>query len=292
MLKTTILSALTAAALTASAAATYAQEVEEAEAADVVEAHDEAAADTHEDESAGGHATQHITDYSFSFEGPFGSFDQAQLQRGLQVYTEVCSACHGLKFVALRTLADPGGPSMTDEQMRAYAATISIEDPATGELRDGTPPDHFPGSAIENAPDLSLMAKARAGFHGPAGLGINQLLHGMGGPEYIASFLTGFTGEEQEMAGTILYENEAFGGYVAMNPVLMPDLVVYEDGTEATEEQMAQDVAAFLMWSAEPKMMARKSAGLTAVLFLVVLTVLLYFTNKKLWSRYKGDKHA
>jgi ubiquinol-cytochrome c reductase cytochrome c1 subunit len=145
---------------------------------------------------------------------------------------------------------------------------------------------------LANAPDLSLMAKARAGFHGPAGLGLNQLFRGMGGAEYIASFVIGFTGEEQEQAGVLLYENEAFGGYVAMNPVIYGDDVVYEDGTPATPEQIAQDVAAFLMWTAEPKMMARKQAGLTAVLFLTVLTVLLYFTNKKLWAPIKGKKTA
>lgn len=234
---------------------------------------------------------QHVTDFSFSFEGPFGSFDQAQLQRGLQVYTEVCSACHGLKFVAYRTLADEGGPALSEAAMRAYAAQYEVEDAATGESRPAGPPDHFGMSSLENAPDLSLMAKARAGFHGPAGLGINQILRGMGGPEYIASVLTGYTGHETEQAGVVLYENSAFGGNIAMAPPLSPDLVTYSDGTPATEEQMAQDVAAFLMWTAEPKMMARKATGLTAVLFLVVLTVLLYLTNKKIWLPYKG-KHA
>jgi ubiquinol-cytochrome c reductase cytochrome c1 subunit len=234
----------------------------------------------------------HVTDFAFSFEGPFGSFDQAQLQRGLQVYTQVCSACHGLKHVAFRTLSDPGGPALSEEQMRAFAAQWEVLDLETEESRPATPPDHFPPSIMENAPDLSLMAKARAGFHGPMGLGINQILRGMGGAEYIASFAIGFTGEEMEEAGVILYENAAYGGYVAMNPVIYGDDVVYEDGTEATPEQIAQDVAAFLMWTAEPKMMARKQAGLTAVLFLIVLTVLLYFTNKKIWSPVKGSKKA
>ncbi len=233
----------------------------------------------------------HVTDFAFSFEGPFGRFDQDQLQRGLQVYTEVCASCHGLKQVAFRTLAAPGGPALSDAAMRAFAARFEVFDAELDDFRTATPPDHFPGSSLDNAPDLSLMAKARAGFHGPAGLGINQILHGMGGPEYIASLLVGFTGEEMEQAGTVLYENEAFGGFMSMNPVLHGDDVTYADGTEATPEQMAQDVAAFLMWTAEPKMMARKQAGLTAVLFLVVLTVLLYFTNKKIWAPHKG-KHA
>jgi ubiquinol-cytochrome c reductase cytochrome c1 subunit len=235
------------------------------------------------------HSGGHVTDYAFSFEGPFGRFDQAQLQRGLQVYTEVCSACHGLRYLPYRELSEHGGPAMTEEQMRAYAAMHDVTDADTGETRPATPSDHFGLSADPNAPDLTLMAKARAGFHGPVGLGINQLLHGIGGPEYIASLLHGFTGEEKTEAGATLYENPIFAsGWISMPPPLSDGQVTYADGTEATVEQMSQDVAAFLMWTAEPKMMARKSAGLTAVLFLIVLTVLLYFTNKKIWAPHKG----
>ncbi len=229
-----------------------------------------------------------VTDFRFSFEGPFGAFDQAQLQRGLQVYTEVCAACHGLKYVPYRSLSEPGGPSLPEPQMRAYAAQFQVTDPATGETGPAQPTDHFGESNLDNAPDLSLMAKARAGFHGPYGTGLNQLFRGMGGPEYIASFLLGYTGEMEEQAGSVLFENTAFGGLVAMPPALTDGQVTYADGVEATTEQMALDVAAFLMWTAEPKMMARKHAGLTAVLFLILLAVLLYFTNKKLWSRVKG----
>lgn len=234
----------------------------------------------------------HVTDYSFSFEGPFGRFDQAQLQRGLQIYSEVCSACHGLKFLPYRELAEEGGPSLPEDQMRAFAAQHSVTDAETGEDRPAIPSDHFAPSNDPNAPDLTLMAKARAGFHGPIGLGINQLLHGIGGPEYIATLLHGYTGETREEAGATLYENHAFpGGWISMPPPISDDQVTYEDGTPATVEQMSQDVAAFLMWSAEPKMMARKEAGLTAVLFLAGLTVLLWFTNKKIWAPHKG-KHV
>lgn len=234
----------------------------------------------------------HVTDYEFPFEGLFGSFDQAQLQRGLQVYTEVCAACHGLQYVAFRTLADEGGPHLSEEQMRAYAAQWEVVDAETGETRPATPPDRFPPSTLENAPDLSLMAKGRAGFHGPYGTGLNQLYRGMGGPEYIASMLVGFTGEEIEEAGVLLYENTAYGGFMAMPPVLYGDDVAYADGTEATPEQIAQDVSAFLMWAAEPKLMARKATGLTAFLFLVLLSVLLYFTNKKVWKAEKNVPKA
>lgn len=241
---------------------------------------------------AAGGGDKEVIDYNFSFEGPFGSFDQDQLQRGLQVYTEICSGCHGLSYVAFRTLEDLG---YTDAEVRAYAAQFFVPDDRPeafpGDEREAVPNDHFPGSSVSNAPDLSLMAKARAGFHGPHGTGINQLFKGMGGPEYIASLLTGYTGEEKEEAGTILYANKAYEGtYLAMSQPLWGEDVEYADGTEATIEQQALDVSAFLMWTAEPKLEARKSAGITAVLFLAILTVLLYLTNKKIWAPVKHRK--
>lgn len=230
----------------------------------------------------------HVDDYAFSFEGPFGSYDQDQLQRGLQVYTEICSGCHGLRYVSFRDLEALG---YSDAEVRAYAANYFVPDDGPeafpGDEREAVPTDKFPMSAIENAPDLSLMAKARAGFHGPYGLGINQLFKGMGGAEYIASLMMGYTGGEKEEAGILLYENEAYGGYLAMGQQIWGDDVEYADGTPATAEQVSKDVAAFLMWTAEPKLEARKSAGLTAVLFLGLLTVLLYLTNKKIWAPHK-----
>ena len=237
--------------------------------------------------AAGGES--HVHDVDFSFEGPFGKFDQNQLQRGLQVYTEVCSACHGLKVVPIRTLSDEGGPHMPEDQIRAYAANLSeITDKETGEDRPRTPADHFPPSGLENAPDLSLMAKARSGFHGPYGTGLNQLRNGIGGPEYIVSLLAGYTGEEKEEAGTTYYENTAFpGGWIAMAPPLADGAVEFADGHDNSVHHMAEDVTAFLMWTAEPKMMARKHTGFVAVLMLVLLSSLLYLTNKKIWADVK-----
>ncbi|MFN3969753.1 MAG: cytochrome c1 [Gemmobacter sp.] len=233
----------------------------------------------------------HIHDTAFSFEGPFGTYDQMQLQRGLQVYTEVCSACHGLQYVPIRTLADPGGPALPEDQVRAYADTLNPVMLPDGDERPRIATDHFPHSGLENAPDLSLMAKARAGFHGPYGLGINQLFRGTGGPEYIAALLTSYTGEEKEEAGVIYYENTAFpGGWIAMAPPLDDGLIDYADGHDNSAHHLSEDVAAFLMWTAEPKMMARKQAGFTAVIFLTVLSVLLYLTNKKIWADVKGKK--
>ncbi|QGX97294.1 cytochrome c1 [Roseovarius faecimaris] len=234
----------------------------------------------------------YVKDVDFSFEGPFGKFDQNQLQRGLQVYTEICAACHGLQYVPIRTLADEGGPHLPEDQVRAYAEqNFEVFDAEIDDTRPAKPTDHFPGSALENAPDLSLMAKARAGFHGPYGTGMNQLFKGMGGPEYIYSLLTGYTGEEKEEAGVTLYENKAFpGGWIAMAPPLYGDDVEFADGHDTDLSHISKDVSAFLMWAAEPKMMARKQAGLTGVIFLTVLSVLLYLTNKRLWAPVKGKK--
>ncbi len=242
--------------------------------------------------AAGAYDT-HIEDFDFSFEGPFGTFDQNQLQRGLQVYTEVCAACHGLKFVAIRSLSEEGGPAMPEDQVRAYAENFEVYDEEIEDFRPAKPADHFPESGLENAPDLSLMAKARAGFHGPYGLGINQFFKGIGGPEYIASLLTGYTGEEKEEAGIVLYENTAFpGGWISMAPPLDDELVEFADGHANDLHHLSEDVSAFLMWTAEPKMMARKQAGFVGVLFLTILSVLLYLTNKRIWAPVKGKKSA
>lgn len=243
---------------------------------------------------AAGGGEQHIEDFAFSFEGPFGTYDQHQLQRGLQIYTEVCAACHGMRYVPLRTLSDSDGVGLSEEAVRAYAEqNFEVFDAELDDFRPATPTDHFPTNDAVGAPDLSMMAKARAGFHGPYGLGLNQLFKGMGGAEYIASLLAGYTGEEKEEAGSILYENTAFpGGWISMAPPLSDELVEFADGHSNTVHHMAEDVSAFLMWAAEPKMMARKQAGFVGVLFLTMLSVLLYLTNKRIWAPIKGKKSA
>lgn len=237
---------------------------------------------------AAGAEDTHVEDYDFSFEGPFGAYDVNQLQRGLKVYTEICSACHGLKFVPIRTLGDENGPNLPEEQVIEYAKFYEIFDPELDDYREAVPTDHFPESALENAPDLSLMAKKRAGFHGPYGLGINQFVNGMGGAEYIASLLTGYTGEDKEQAGVTFYENTAFpGGWIAMAPPLYGEDVDFADDSQNDLTSLSKDVSAFLMWTAEPKMMARKQAGFAGVVFLTLLSVLLYLTNKRLWASVK-----
>lgn len=238
-----------------------------------------------------------ITDYAFSYEWPWGTYDQNQLQRGLKVYTEVCSACHGIQYVAFRDLANPGGPEFSEAQVREYASQFEVFDQTLfdgeGDFRTATYPDKFPPNNAVGAPDLSLMAKSRAGFHGPLNLGINQIVRGMGGGEYIASLMTHYTGEEREEAGVFLYGNTAFpGGWISMAPPLYEGAVEFDDGAPNDLESMAQDVAAFLMWTAEPKLAARKQMGLTAVIMLVVLSVLLYLTNKRIWAGVKTRRET
>ncbi len=263
--------------------------------------------------SASGVETE-IEDFAFSFEGPFGSYDTHQLQRGLQVFTEVCSACHGLNRVAYRTLGDEGGPMLPEDQVRAYAAQHTVFDPTladgAGDDRPATAADYFGTSQFPHAPDLSLMAKARAGFEGPYGTGMNQLFRGMGGAEYIASILAGYH-ETPACAPADFpgYYNVAFaaGGYpeeckdeeghhlfpgswIAMPQPLHGEDVEYADGHSTELDHEAQDVSAFLMWAAEPHLNARKHVGLLAVTFLVLLSALLYATNKRIWAPHKG-KH-
>ena len=264
----------------------------------------------------------HIEDVAFAHEGPFGTYDQMQLQRGLQVYTEVCSACHGLKYVPIRTLSDAGGPGLPEDQVRAYATAFSVYDEAsnqqlldaaTGTLRPLTPADQFPVNHAMAAPDLSLMAKGRAGFHGPYGTGMAQLFKGTGGAEYIHALLVGYPDEAPACATgdeagyyNINFPNGGIpesckdekghptilGSWIAMPPPLSEDLVTYADGTPATVDQMSMDVTAFLVWTAEPKMMARKEAGFTAVILLTVLASLLYLSNKRLWAGLKQKKQG
>ncbi|MEM9783387.1 MAG: cytochrome c1 [Pseudomonadota bacterium] len=243
-----------------------------------------------------------VTDVEFSFEGPFGAYDRFQLQRGFQIYQQVCSGCHGMKYVSFRSLGEPGGPEFPDEQVRAIAAEYEVVDPNTGELRPGKPSDKFPANDALGAPDMSLLAKARAGFHGPYGTGISQLVNGIGGPEYIYSLLLGYNDKDEEVGSAYLYGNDIYpGGLINMAPPLYGDDVEYliygSDAEtadyippEPTLEQEAKDVAAFLMWAAEPKLVDRKEAGIRNFLMLAVLAVLLYYTNKQIWASVKGKE--
>ncbi len=235
----------------------------------------------------------------WTFSGPFGKFDRAQLQRGLKVYREVCAVCHGLKYIAFRNLADLG---YSEAQVKAIAAEYKIKDGPNdqGEMfeRDGRPADYFPTPwANENAaraqyngvpPDMSVLAKARGYERGFPWFIFDMFTqfqeHGV---DYIHALLVGY--KEKPPTGFTLPQgasyNEYFPGHaIAMPPPLSDKRVDYTDGSPATTDQYAKDVAAFMMWTAEPHMEARKRIGFQVMIFLLIFAGLLYFTKKKVWA--------
>jgi ubiquinol-cytochrome c reductase cytochrome c1 subunit len=231
----------------------------------------------------------------WSFAGPFGTYDRAQLQRGFQVYREVCSNCHSLKLVAFRNLADPGGPRFSEEQVKALAATYKIKDGPNdaGEMfeRPGRPSDYFPWNfANEQAarsalgavpPDMSLLAKARSYERGfPYFLIDFFTQYQEQGPDYIYALLNGYTKDDDPDW------DEYFPGHKTAMPKPLADGVVdYTDGSPKTVQQYAKDVTAFLMWTAEPKLERRKKLGMYVLGFLLVYALLLFAAKKKIWSR-------
>ena len=244
---------------------------------------------------------------SWSFAGPFGRFDQAQLQRGFKVFREVCVTCHTLERVAFRNLTEPGGPGFAPEEIETLLADWPVQVKTTndqGEPVERAPrlADRFPSQYANEAaartvhngalpPDLSVIAKARTYERGfPLWVTDIFTQYNENGVDYIAALLTGYAEAPQDVAvpqGS--YYNRYFPGHVlAMAPPLSDGQVEYADGTPATTAQHAKDVAAFLMWAAEPHLEARKRIGLQVMLFLMVFCGLLYFTKKKVWRRVVG----
>jgi ubiquinol-cytochrome c reductase cytochrome c1 subunit len=233
-------------------------------------------------------APKHV---SWSFNGPLGTYDRAALQRGFQVYKEVCSACHSLSLVAIRNLADRGGPEFAEAQVAAIAASYKVPaDPdqqgktvdASGQplTRPATPADYFPPpfpnekaarAAMNGAlpPDLSLIVKAREGHE-----------------DYVYSILTSFgpPPPNSKMAPGMNYNPMFPGRQIAMPPPLSNGSVTYADGTPNTVDQEARDVVTFLAWASEPKMEERKRTGFNVMIFLIGFTTLLYFSYRRVWQ--------
>jgi len=237
----------------------------------------------------------------WSFAGPFGIYDPAQLQRGFKIYKEVCSTCHSIKLLAFRNLADPGGPGFTEAQATAIASEFQVTDGPNdqGQMfqRPGTLADHFPppfpnDQAARAAlggklpPDMSVLAKARAYESGFPQFIIDAFIdYQEEGPDYIHALLDGYTDPPKDftLAPGTQYNKYFPGGSIGMPKPLADGQVEYTDGTPATVDQYGRDVSAFLMWAAEPSLDARKRLGFQVMLYLIVLTGLLYFTKKKVW---------
>ena len=225
----------------------------------------------------------------WSFKGLFGKFDRAALQRGYQVYTEVCASCHSMKYLSYRNLSEEGGPEFSEAAAKAIAASFEVKDGpnADGEMftRPGKLSDKFvmPYDNVKAAqaanggaypPDMSVLVKARGG-----------------GVDYIYSLLQGY---EDPPSGVTLddgvyYNKYMYGNKIRMAAPLSDGIVEYGDGTNASVEQMSKDVTTFLMWAAEPHLEARHQMGFKAIVYLIILTILVYFSMKKIWSRVESE---
>ena len=238
----------------------------------------------------------------WSFAGPFGKFDQGQLQRGFKIYKEVCSSCHSMSLVSFRNLAEAGGPGFSEAQAAAVAAEYKIKDlDDKGEAieRAGRPADAFPSpfandraAAAANGgvapPDFSTLAKARTYERGFPWFVFDMFTqYQEAGPDYVYAILTGY--KDAAPAGFTMPAggnyNEYFPGHVIAMPKPLSDgQVTFDDGAPQTLAQYAKDVTAFMMWASEPHLVARKRLGFQVMIFLIVLSGLLYFTKKKVWS--------
>ncbi len=221
----------------------------------------------------------------WTFKGLFGKYDRGALQRGYQVYTEVCAACHSMQYLSYRNLAEPGGPEFTEEEAKFIAASFEVLDgpnsdgemftrPAKLSDKFVMPYENVEASKAANGgaypPDMSVLAKARKG-----------------GADYIYSLLLGYDEPPADIKldDGVYYNKFMYGNKIKMSAPLSDGLVEYNDGTEATKEQMAKDITTFLMWSAEPHLETRHKTGFRVIVYLIILSVLVYLTMKKIWSR-------
>ncbi len=224
----------------------------------------------------------------WSFKSFFGKFDRASLQRGYQIYTEVCASCHSLKHLSYRNLAEKGGPEFSEAEAKAIASNFEVTDgpDSTGEMftRPAKLSDKFvmPYANEEEAksanggaypPDMSVLVKARKG-----------------GANYIYSLLLGYEDPPADMKldDGVYYNKYMYGNKIKMAAPLSEDIVEYADGTKATTEQMSKDVVTFLMWAAEPHLEQRHKTGFRVIIYLIILTILVYFSMKKIWSRVES----
>ncbi len=241
---------------------------------------------------------------SWTFAGPFGKFDEAQLQRGFMVYKTVCANCHSMKYLSFSELASPGGPGFTEGQVKALAATYQVGDinTETGDAiqRPGLPSDHFPWNfpneqaaraALHGAlpPDMSRLEKARGYSRGFPQFVLDMLPYPMyqeHGADYIYGVLTHYdkTPDGIEIPDGQYYNPNVPGRKFAMPPPLSDGLVPYTDGSPQTVDQYARDVTAFLAWTADPHLTERHEMGLKVIVFLLIFAVLMYYTKKKVWS--------
>ena len=233
--------------------------------------------------------TNELIKVNWSFKELTGKFDRASLQRGFQVYKEVCASCHSMQYLSYRNLGEPGGPEFSAEEVKSIAASVEIEagPDSQGEMftRPGKPSDKFKSpypnveaSTVANGgaypPDMSVLVKARPG-----------------GADYMYSVLMGY--EEppvgMKLDDGVYYNKYMIGNKIKMASPLSEGIVEYSDGTKATMDQMAKDVTTFLAWAAEPELEERHRVGFKVIIYLILLTILVYLSMKKIWSRVDSE---
>jgi len=224
----------------------------------------------------------------WSFKSFFGKFDRASLQRGYQVYNEVCASCHSIKYLSYRNLAEKGGPEFSEDEAKAIASNFEVIDgpDSTGEMftrparlsdklvnpyRNEEEAKSVNGGAYP--PDMSVLVKARSG-----------------GADYIYSLLLGYEDPpgDVKLDDGVYYNKYMYGNKIKMAAPLSDGLIEYSDGTKATKEQMAKDVVSFLMWTAEPHLEQRHKLGFRVIIYLIIISILVYFSMKKIWSRIES----
>ena len=226
-----------------------------------------------------------LLEVDWSFKSFFGKFDRASLQRGYQVYTEVCASCHSMKYLSYRNLAEKGGPEFSEEEAKNFASQFEVIDGPNSDgemftraakLSDKFVKPYNNDQEAKNAnggaypPDMSVLVKARKG-----------------GADYIYSVLLGYEDPPADIKldEGVYYNKYMYGNKIKMASPLSDGIVEYSDGTKATQKQMAKDVVTFLMWSAEPHLESRHRVGFKVIIYLLVLTILVYFSMKRIWSR-------
>jgi ubiquinol-cytochrome c reductase cytochrome c1 subunit len=227
-----------------------------------------------------------LIEINWTFDGIFGTFDRASLQRGYQVYQEVCSGCHSVQHLSYRNLSEKGGPEFSIEEAKAIASQFEVEDGPNSDgemfMRSVRLSDHFvsPYPNVEAAtagnggaypPDMSVLAKARTG-----------------GADYIYSLLLGYeeAPEGFELDDGVYYNKYMPGNKIKMSEPIIDGIVEYSDGTEATKEQIAKDITAFLVWASEPHLESQHRMGFKTIIYLIILITLVYLSKQKVWSRF------
>jgi ubiquinol-cytochrome c reductase cytochrome c1 subunit len=229
-----------------------------------------------------------LLEINWSFNGIFGVFDRSSLQRGYQVYQEVCSGCHSIQHLNYRNLSEEGGPMFSENEAKAIAAQFEVIDGpnSDGEMftRPGKLSDKFvkPYPNVEAStaanggaypPDMSVLAKARAG-----------------GANYIYSLLLGYEEAPSgfELDDGVYYNKYMPGNKIKMSSPLSVGLIEYSDGIESTTEQMAKDITTFLVWASEPHLESQHKTGFKTIIYLIILLTLVYLSKQKVWSRFNS----